>query len=227
MKQQSHFYNINCIAFSGDGQLIASGGMDGKLKIWNAHNGFCFITFFDHSGPITKVQFAKNNVLVITASLDGTVRVYDLIRYINFRTLKPPSKDEYNRYIREQINKSKRENNGEMTKDASEHNDGIPMMNARFISLAIDDSAEIICAGSEDPFNIYVWSMRTGKCLDVLYGHDGPISSLAISSNVCQFSHACVFLLFSFCDGVASDAFCICCCLFLELCSFALCSCLT
>ena len=51
-----------------------------------------------------------------------------------------------------------------------------------FISLAIDPSAEVICAGSRDPFEIYVWSLRTSQLLDVLSGHEGPISSLAFSS---------------------------------------------
>ena len=36
-----------------------------------------------------------------------------------------------------------------------------------------------MAAGAADPFNIYIWSLRTGKLLDVLTGHQGPISSLA------------------------------------------------
>jgi periodic tryptophan protein 2 len=34
-----------------------------------------------------------------------------------------------------------------------------------------------------DPFNIYVWSLRTGQLMDILNGHTGPISSLAFSPN--------------------------------------------
>ena len=29
-----------------------------------------------------------------------------------------------------------------------------------------------------DPFNIYVWALQTGKLLDVLAGHEGPIACL-------------------------------------------------
>eukprot|EP01083_Nonionella_stella_P240463 840595_1 len=61
-------------------------------------------------------------------------------------------------------------------------NSGIPIQNARFISLTIDDSGEIIIGGCEEPYEIYIWSLRTGKCLDILYGHDGPISCLTFSS---------------------------------------------
>ena len=32
-----------------------------------------------------------------------------------------------------------------------------------------------------DAFNIYVWSIQTGKLLDVLSGHEGPISALSFN----------------------------------------------
>ncbi len=63
-------------------------------------------------------------------------------------------------------------------------NSGIPMQTARFISLAIDDSGEIIIGGCEEPYEIYIWSLRTGKCLDILYGYEGPISCLTFSSKI-------------------------------------------
>jgi periodic tryptophan protein 2 len=31
------------------------------------------------------------------------------------------------------------------------------------------------------PLQIYVWSVKTGRLLDVLAGHEGPVSGLAFS----------------------------------------------
>jgi periodic tryptophan protein 2 len=90
LKQQGHFFDVNCLAYSPDGQLIATGGDDGKLKIWNTHSGFCFVTFSEHTAPITTVEFSTSGTVVVSASLDGTVRAYDLVRYRNFRTLTSP-----------------------------------------------------------------------------------------------------------------------------------------
>lgn len=145
LKQQGHFYDMNTLSFSSDGQQIATGGDDGKLKIWNSSTGFCFVTFEDHSSAISTVEFAKQGQVVFSASLDGTVRAFDLIRYRNFRTFTTPQPVQFN-------------------------------------SLAVDPSGEIVVAGGTgDGFEIYMWSTQTGKLLDVLSGHEGPVSSLSFS----------------------------------------------
>lgn len=80
MKQQGHSNNMSCVAYSADGQYLATGGEDGKVKLWNVHSGFCFVTFNEHTAAITAVTFSGNRKFVVSASLDGTVRAYDIIR---------------------------------------------------------------------------------------------------------------------------------------------------
>jgi periodic tryptophan protein 2 len=146
LKQQGHFYDMNTMAYSPDGQTIATGGHDGKLKVWNTTSGFCFVTFTDHSAPITALEFTKNGQVIISASLDGTVRAFDLKRYRNFRTFTSPSP-------------------------------------AQFSCMTVDPSGDIICAGSNDTFEIYVWSLQTGRLLEVLAGHEAPVSGISFSPN--------------------------------------------
>ncbi|XP_029169932.1 periodic tryptophan protein 2 homolog [Nylanderia fulva] len=90
MKQQGHRTNMNCLAYSPDGQYIITGGDDGKVKLWNTLTGFCTLTFHEHASSISGVLFSHNRKFVASASLDGTVRAYDLARYRNFRTLTSP-----------------------------------------------------------------------------------------------------------------------------------------
>ena len=61
-----------------------------QVKIWNVQSGFCFVTFSDHSAPVTAVAFLPSSSVVVSASLDGTVRAFDLVRYRNFRTMTAP-----------------------------------------------------------------------------------------------------------------------------------------
>lgn len=49
----------------------------------------------------------------------------------------------------------------------------------QFNSMAVDPSGEVVVAGSQDEFEIYVWSVQTGSLLDSLAGHEGFISCLA------------------------------------------------
>jgi periodic tryptophan protein 2 len=144
LKQQGHYFDMNTLAYAPDGQTIATGGDDGKVKVWSTYTGFCFITFTEHSAPISSVAFAKQASVLFSASLDGTVRAYDLIRYRNFRTFTSPSP-------------------------------------VQFSSLAVDPSGEVLAAGSTDSFEVFLWSVQTGKLLDVMAGHTAPVSSLAFS----------------------------------------------
>ena len=144
LKQQGHFYDMNTLSYAPDGQTIATGGDDGKVKVWSTHSGFCFVTFTEHTAPISAVSFAKQGSVLFSASLDGTLRAFDLIRYRNFRTFTSPSP-------------------------------------VQFSCLAVDPSGEVIAAGSTDSFEVFLWSVQTGKLLDVLSGHEGPVSTLAFS----------------------------------------------
>lgn len=37
----------------------------------------------------------------------------------------------------------------------------------QFSCVALDVAGEVVCAGGFDTFNIFVWSIKTGKLLDV------------------------------------------------------------
>nr|GMD32397.1 periodic tryptophan protein 2 homolog [Ipomoea batatas] len=144
LKQQGHYFDVNCLAYSQDSQLLATGADDNKIKVWTVSSGFCFVTFSEHSNAVTALHFMPNNHCLLSASLDGTVRAWDLFRYRNFRTFTTPT-------------------------------------SKQFVSLASDQSGEVICAGTLDSFEIYVWSMKTGRLLDVLSGHEGPVHGLVFS----------------------------------------------
>uniref|UniRef100_A0A914DMK3 Small-subunit processome Utp12 domain-containing protein n=1 Tax=Acrobeloides nanus TaxID=290746 RepID=A0A914DMK3_9BILA len=90
MKQQSHSQAITSVAYSPDGALLATGAEDGKVKIWNCQTCFCVVTFTEHQAGVTGVCWTQSGKVVLSASLEGTVRAHDLKRYRNFRTMVCP-----------------------------------------------------------------------------------------------------------------------------------------
>lgn len=61
------------------------------LQVWNVSSGFCFVTFPEHTNAVTTLHFMANHHSLLSASLGGTVRAWDLFRYQNFRTFTTPS----------------------------------------------------------------------------------------------------------------------------------------
>lgn len=90
LRQQGHANNMACLAYSPDGLNLATGGDDGRVKLWSTGNGFCFVTFTEHTAGVADVAFTQSGRAVLSASLDGTVRAFDLQRYRNFKTLTTP-----------------------------------------------------------------------------------------------------------------------------------------
>jgi periodic tryptophan protein 2 len=42
----------------------------------------------------------------------------------------------------------------------------------------ITKAGDIVCAGSLDPYNVYLWALKTGELIDIFSGHSGPVSSV-------------------------------------------------
>lgn len=58
-----------------------------QVKVWNTSSGFCFVTFTEHTSSVTAVTFTTSGFVIFSASLDGTVRAFDLHRYMSSLSL--------------------------------------------------------------------------------------------------------------------------------------------
>jgi periodic tryptophan protein 2 len=168
-----HFYDMNVLDFSSNGQYIVTGGDDSKVKVWNTRSGFCFVTFKEHSAAVTgfcitiilqyyylttwpvvfglvretKLFFlprwtARSAPLILCAT--GTLELLQARRLFSFYRYRVG----YTFF-------------------------GAPLdyfIFYYYYKLAIDVSGDIVCAGSLDTFEIFVWSVRTGHLVELLTG---------------------------------------------------------
>lgn len=62
-----------------------------QVKLWTVASGACYVTLAEHAAPVTGVAFLPSASALVSASLDGTLRAWDLVRYRCFRTMTTPA----------------------------------------------------------------------------------------------------------------------------------------
>ncbi|EMI53450.1 serine/threonine-protein kinase [Rhodopirellula sallentina] len=68
---------LDCIAWHPNAWLIAGGMSDGRVAILNADSGKAVLHLTGHTGPVTSLDWSSDGRRLATASVDGSVRVWD------------------------------------------------------------------------------------------------------------------------------------------------------
>ena len=72
-----HQGSVTSVAFSPDGQRLATGSRDGTARIWDLQ-GNTLAVLTGHQGSVTSVAFSPDGQKLATASYDNTARIWDL-----------------------------------------------------------------------------------------------------------------------------------------------------
>ena len=154
---KGHGWQVNSIAFSADGQILVSGGLDGAVKIWNWPTEELLNTFnrpspsnwvvslvfwLDFSfGMIYSVAISPDRQTVASGGYDQPVTLWDT-------------------------------GTGRRLRILGEHSGTV-------YSVAFSPNGKILASGGEDS-TIRIWNYRTGELLQTLK-HLGPVQCVTFS----------------------------------------------
>ncbi|MBX3411621.1 MAG: hypothetical protein KF708_02795 [Pirellulales bacterium] len=72
-----HHDKVHAVAYSPDGMLLASGGGDQKVRLWNAATGEP-VGELDHQGPVLGLAFSPDGGLLASIDSDRTVKLWNV-----------------------------------------------------------------------------------------------------------------------------------------------------
>ena len=75
---RGHDAFVESIAFSPDGELLASADSKGGIRLWDASSGKQIYTIQAHKARTTQLCFSSNGNVLVSGSIDGTCRLWDV-----------------------------------------------------------------------------------------------------------------------------------------------------
>ena len=75
---EGHADTIRVLAFSPDGNILASGSRDKTISLWDLTNGIRIKTLEGHTDSVENLAFSPNGFTLVSQSRDKTVRLWNL-----------------------------------------------------------------------------------------------------------------------------------------------------
>ncbi|WFD30085.1 U3 snoRNP protein [Malassezia sp. CBS 17886] len=175
---------ITTVAFNHTGEWLAFGAQRlGQLLVWEWASESYILKQQGHFYDMNTVAYAQDGQMAVTGGDDGKVKLWNTVSGFCTVTFSDHSAPVTSVEFAKQ---------GQVLFSASLDGtvrayDLVRYRNFRtfasptpqqFASLAVDPSGEVVCAGSADSFDSYMWSVQTGKLLEILAGHEAPVSAL-------------------------------------------------
>jgi WD40 repeat protein/tRNA A-37 threonylcarbamoyl transferase component Bud32 len=179
-----HASDVNSVAFSPNGQTLASGSDDKTIKLWDVATGKETSTFKGHFGWIWAIAFNPNGKTLASGSADKTIKLWNLETSEEIRTLKahtdgvttvafsPNGKTLASGSLDKTIKLWNLET-GKQIRTLTGHNQAVA-------ALAFSPDGKTFASGSWDK-TIKLWDVATGKQIRTLEGHFGLVLSVAFS----------------------------------------------
>lgn len=175
---------ILSVAFSPDGQLLATGDANGEVRLWQVADSKLLLICKGHAGWVHCVTFSPDGKLLSSASSDHTVKLWNVTDGKCIRTLTGHT---------QRVRSLAFSPDGKLLVSGSSDSTvriwtiakgqclNILKGHKSFIwSVAFSPDGMMVASGSEDG-TIKLWDAETGNCLKTLSGHTRWVRTVAFS----------------------------------------------
>jgi WD40 repeat protein len=181
---QGHLSRVWTIAFSPDGQMLASGSEDQTIRLWNARDGTCLTVLQGHTGGVTSVNFSPNGQILASASDNSSIRLWSVARGTTLKTLSghtrwvwavafSPDGQTLASGSDDRTIRLWDVQTGICRKTLQGHTSWVT-------SLSFSPNGQTLASGSEDA-SVRLWSVQDGTCFKRLQGYSSCVWSVAFS----------------------------------------------
>jgi serine/threonine protein kinase len=176
---------VHSVKFSPDGQILASGGADCRIRLWNPSTGKIISTLNEQQESILAMQFMPNGKILVSVGADRSIRFWDIENKQLLKTV--PAHEQ-------SINALAISQNGQLIISGSSdrtvqirqlgtatphiltgHQDGVQ-------AVAISPDGKVIASGSIDGV-VKIWDADNKALINSFQAHQGAVKSIVFQIN--------------------------------------------
>jgi dipeptidyl aminopeptidase/acylaminoacyl peptidase len=175
---------VTSVAWSPDGQHLATASADGTARIWEVASGRLLTTLEGHQRAVQAVAFSPDGQRLVTASADGTARIWEvasgrLLTALQGHTAEVDSvqfSSDGTRVATASRDKTAKvwdAQQGRLLASLAGHTDWV-------MSVAFSPDGTRVVTASADK-TAKVWEVASGRLLTTLEGHQRAVQAVAFS----------------------------------------------